>query len=298
MARRSLDQLPMSPMRYRLDKRTKRSDGVIRFETQTASQSEDGKRGEWIPLHAPTLPRRKLRRRAERLAKRLSRSGAGEKVPQTLSSSCYMRELRLRIGGWMWALVDRPECDNARTFTLIPRGGSIPVAGLWAFNPVKFIEGIRADINRKLGKERDGFLILFLDAEFDTESEVYSFHVHGLAAGALLEAVRKLKPGKHQRKGKRPSNKYRSDEQVHKRVMVGKKPLNNLPDPLTYMCKPFWTRKRTGIVCSGKVKRENRKGRIREPFHTQLLVWLDRYSISDISLMMRMRVTDKGFMVG
>jgi hypothetical protein len=149
-----------------------------------------------------------------------------------------------------------------------------------------------------LGKDRDGFLILFLDAEFDAESEVYSFHVHGLAAGALLEAVRKLKPRKHRRRGKRPSNKYRSDEKVHKRVMVGKKPLDNLPDPLTYLCKPFWSKKWKGIVGSGAVKRENQKSRIPEPFHTQLLVWLDRYSISDISLMMRMRVTDKGFEVG
>jgi hypothetical protein len=195
-------------------------------------------------------------------------------------------------------LVDQPEWGDARTFTLIPRGGDISAARLWAFNPVKFLEAIRADINRKLGKERDGFLILFLDAEFDAESEVYSFHVHGLAAGTLLEAVRNLKPRKHMRKGKRPSNKYRSDEKVHKRVKVRRKPLTNLPDPLTYLCKPFWSLKWKGAVGSGMVKRKNGKARIPEPFHTQLLVWLDRYSISDISLMMRMRVTDKGFMVG
>lgn len=311
MSRRTLDQLPPPPLRYRLDRRSERPDGRIRFEQEKPAKREVRARSISVKKNAGGLKRFKKGRKrfvqALTLARQLARSVPQNTGPlrmsrsvielNSLASSIYMRELRWHFGGWAWALISKPRWQDARTFTLIPKGLGVPAAELDDFDPKACLEAIRSNINRAGGTGADGFLILFLDAEFDPDTEIYHFHVHGLAAGCLLEVVRQLKP-KRPKKGCRPSDKYRSDADVHKRVKVRKAPLTNLPDPLTYLLKSFWTSKWTGKVGSGALRRKNGKSRIPEPFHTQYLLWLHRHSISDISLMMRLRVTDNGFEVG
>lgn len=104
MSGRGIETLQMPPLAFRIDrKRTCRENG---FETLEESQEEDRFRT------------RRLRRTAKKygwpaaltLAAKLEFAGEGLGVSESLASSVYMREQRIKIVGAVWQLVE--ECGQ------------------------------------------------------------------------------------------------------------------------------------------------------------------------------------------
>jgi hypothetical protein len=151
------------------------------------------------------------------------------------------------------------------------------------------MDAVRAALNRRSPGRSDGYLFAGLHGELNFLTQRLELHIHGLALGELLAAVDDLRLLSNYRARK-------SEGDTTARVVVGRKPLTNLPYPLLYTVQPYWPLRWRGII-DGMERRGKVRHRIPEPFHTQLLLWLDRWSLQDVTLMMGMSVGREGLSI-
>lgn len=176
------------------------------------------------------------------------------------------------------------------TFTVIP--------STWEFDDLNsahantMIEGVLADMYKAGLACVPGVLILFIHGEFDSRAKKWRLHGHGLVERSLVPMLDKL----------RELPKYKAcrvlpggnPSPVWTRVWIRRKPLVNIPDPLTYLLKSYWPSRPIYFSPDGKRSRMRKAGRIREPYHSQSLLWLNRWRLTDLTLMIGLRVGRSG----
>ena len=121
---------------------------------------------------------------------------------------------------------------------------------------------------------------------------VYRLHIHGacsLEMVPVLDRLRKMRKYKSVRT--LPDGGW---DPVYRRVWVRRKPLNNMPDPITYLMQAFWPSRPIYIDAAGKRRRVREKRAIRDPYHSMMLLWLDRWKLKDLTLLVGLRVTRTG----
>ena len=206
-----------------------------------------------------------------------------------------MRLWRRKLVGATWRLIaegpwDATVSGQVSVFSAVNRTWTFTPAELRHANAAKLMRSFRTDLNRTGAAAADGFLIGFLHGEWEPNEGVYRLHVHGVAAGGMIGVVRGLKHRKHYRRDTRAA--------VVDAVKVFRKPLEHLPFAISYQFKSYWPQRWIGWSDkAGKVVRQRRGQRIKEPHHTQVLLWLDRWSLEDLSLLMKVRVGPEGFVL-
>lgn len=287
MGRLSICDLPLPRDRYRPDLAEPCERSGHRFETRPEAEAED------LVERATSIRETCAgdgdlpfdRGEALDLARRLEESGRGIAVHHTMASKVYMGMMRVRICGALWELADR---TNANTFTILLPDGLMDDHQLLTFDPEAEMQRLRSRLNRLDAKEADGYLFGAIHGEFNPLTNLFEVHIHGLARDGMLEVVDRLRtlPGYRSRKG----------PEERQKVKVGRKPLDNLPYPITYILQSSWPTRCRGEV-NGKIYAGEGRGRIPEPYHTALLLWLDRWSLPQITLMMGMRVGREGLIL-
>ncbi len=286
MARLNITHLPAPPSRYRIDRLPPAPEGRLLFETKTEKREEDNLRAKSLradsthPLIDPTT--------ALDLADRLGGPVSG--CVGCLASSRYMRKLRIKIIGNLWRLVDEQvwPLNEVSAFTILPEGWAFTPETLHQADPKKLLERFRSQLRRQSWGPENGSLIAGIDGEFEPESGVYQFHLHGFATRDMVSIVDSL----------RALPAYRPRHNVASPVRIGRKTLEKLPYPLGYPFKSYWPSRRIGAVGDdGVIKRQRGHHRIPEPYQSQVLLWLDRWSVSDMVLLMNMRVGPDGFVI-
>jgi hypothetical protein len=210
----------------------------------------------------------------------------------TMASRVYMRDHRIRLGGNMAMLCE--QFPTARPFTVIPQGWLLTPSELENADPVKRLAGFRADLYRCGAASADGFLIAILHGEYDPGRNLYQLHTHGLVAGGMLAVVDQLRERPKYQDEKRGSGEAQLGIQ---RIRVTQKEPTNFPLTMAYCLQSFWPSKWTGVTGSGEYKRQRDKRRIPDPLHSQVLLWLDRWDLNDIALLVHVRVTNSGLQV-
>lgn len=126
MARIAIDDIAHPPAEYCV--RRGCNAALADFDHRREKRAEDRRRSEGLRRLASRLPNegRRLRQLARRLDQSMRRQA------RSLASATYMRNLRQRVSGQVWWLVDRTLNLNPLTFTLFPRGWEVP-AGQRAF---------------------------------------------------------------------------------------------------------------------------------------------------------------------
>jgi hypothetical protein len=203
-----------------------------------------------------------------------------------------MRSLRRRVGGQLWRLVARTHNLDPRFITLFPRGWEVPAGQLAQFNPGQRLAAVRSLINRCGGDRAEGYLIAFIHGEFEPRRQVYQLHLHILAAGGLRDVLDQVVRGTPTARSDR--NAYGVTEFVRQRLQV-KGPLTNLPRPLTYLVKSYWPSRLQYLNPEDKLRRSQWATRIAEPHHTEVLLWLDRWRLHDLTLLMNLSIGRDGF---
>ena len=265
MPRRSIDALPLPSARYDV---SKLDPELIKFETAADVAKEDRQRSRRARIAKQAGVKRTKRFR--RLLRARSKS---------LASATAMRERRRKVVGAIWELVDAAGLANCSTVTLIPRAWTIPAKDLHATNPRKLIAQARSQLYRCGAKDADGFLIAFLHGEYEPHSDTFVLHLHGVVSCGMRDVVDRFK-------GRR--NYRHLDEEGRKLPIKGvrrsRQALSNMPAPLTYLLQSYWPSRWKGQNAKGQSIRQRDKSRIPEPRHTEVLMWLDRWSLSDITL--------------
>ncbi|WP_129586154.1 hypothetical protein [Sphingomonas montana] len=256
--------------------------GMYEIETKPRTKLDDPERAQKLRKTAAEHPN--LAPALLELADRLGSKSIRRR--QTLASRQYMRKHRIRIGGELWRLYDLFK-QTPRTFTLMPAGLTFAPYQLAGVDPRRLNNQVRADLNRAGAGSADGWMLLCLDGEHDLRSGLFHIHFHGLAQGGMLEVLDRLR--KQRRYKPQPVSLGATGKTTP--VYICRKPLTDLPKPLTYIVKSYWPSRARGLGDSG-TRVKPRPQRIPEPAHSQWLLWIDQWRLKDIILLVKLRVVN------
>jgi hypothetical protein len=213
------------------------------------------------------------------LAARLEAAVQSRCPEATPSSAFYMRDQRLRIGAALWETAETSPYQPVNVFTAIHPSWLCPADHLLSLNLCKVQNQFRTHLNRAGVITASGFIAACLHGEFEPFGERYQLHFHGLCAGDKVKALNRLRG----RQG------YIRTAEVNWPLKLY--PLNNPPRQLSYLMQSFWPMKAQMLRPDGTYYRTRTKTRIKEPYHSLYLLWLDKWSIDDMWLLSGIRTT-------
>jgi len=287
MAGLRIDQLPMPSDKFRIDIHSPR------FETYLAATNEDAKRAKKIRQRAKSLKPKRAAKMLE-LADNLD-PAVTPQTPITLASNRYMRDLRNRVIGAVWHLVDEHSDLDICRYDIAKPSWALSPREFRRESPTSLKAKLRADLLRAASSlgfngvpDTEGFLIAFLHGEhtqFDDETEHIHPHFHCLATGSWIAVVEQM----------RKQRGYTPTESSQTPIRARRK-LDDLPYALSYLLKAYWPGKWRGLVSGVGCKRRTRDHRrIPEPHHSEVLLWLHKSEPSDLILKMGLNQTRGGF---
>ena len=181
---------------------------------------------------------------------------------------------------------------KAKAVTIVPRNAEREPHQLMDLDPNRLTDALAAALYAKGAAKASGWLIVFLHGEHEPRRNVYRPHFHGYAYGGMVDVVRRLRELPNYK-----TRKFGKDGRVnavYRPVQVKQKRPRNFRRQIAYRLQSYWPAKAIIISDDGQHKRARRRRRIPEPYHSQVLLWLDRWKLSDLTLMIGLRVTRNG----
>lgn len=208
------------------------------------------------------------------LADRLQAGTESGVPPQTLASSLFMRDIRLRVPGALLEFLDNYPGTDIRVVTAIHPSWCFKANQLLLVDARKTTNQFRTHLNRAGITKAPGFLIAFLHGEFEPFSQEFQLHFHGICAGEKLKAFNRL----------RNKQGYVRTPKIYRPIVINQ--IQDRPRQLSYIMQSFWPKKARVPIDGGDFyRRERTKTRIKEPFQSVYLMWLDQWRLSDLCLM-------------
>jgi hypothetical protein len=250
------------------------------FETVADCQAEDCRRASDLRATAAAVRRGKLPARSRggididpraalELADRLEAGAETLIPPRTQASSLFMREERLEKIGRLLEVAEQNRHLPTATFSLVHPAWAYPAAWLPAADPPK--NQLRTHLNRADITQAQGFLVAHLHGEFEPTSQEYQLHYHGVCVGEKLVALNRL----------RNKQGYVRTSDIYRPIKVSAVNEKDAPRQLSYVIQSFWP----GKVRLPDGRRARSKRRIREPYQSLYLLWLDRWTMTDLTLL-------------
>lgn len=208
---------------------------------------------------------------AHKLGRVIAAGVEGGTPPTTLASALYFRSVREQVFDAMDAAFFDYADHELMTFTVIKNS--------WRFTPETMDTVSSEDLKIQFRADLDsidlmsinGPLLAFLHGEFDPVAGIYQLHFHGVTTGEKAKALGKLK-------GRRG----------YVETPTGSPPIwtslvNDRHAQLSYLLKSYWPEKGVRLV-DGRTKRDRNFQRIKEPFHSQVLLWMDGQRLINLTL--------------
>jgi hypothetical protein len=290
----TLDSLPKPPPGYRPSKDTRREDGVVTFETFSASLDQTESRASRLLVSIAALSEAEVDHALD-LHRRLTDTVKTHIPYPTLACALYMRGLRERAIGWGWYTLDQFPDEAKGTACLIPIGMIVPADDLHLVDPGNLIKRLRNDFDRCGVTAAPGFIFAGLDAEFDITRGVYHFHYQLFGAGEKIDALNNLRDMPKYDSTRREGLEGRSAEFA--RVQIKRGPFYNDPASLSYALKGYVAHHPSMLMPDGSLQRSSKDRAIPDPYHARWLLWRDRWKIGDFVLLSGMKVTKAGFVI-
>lgn len=281
MPRLSMDTLPRAPSKYRRAVR-----GAI--ETLEEARQEDAIRARLLRAVVSNGSSLNDSQWCSNLADWLDLYADSAIPLNSRASALRMREHRIDIASLLHQLIDSSGLQ-ATTFTLVSSSWTVPAHSLPSLDPNDLLNGVRSDFIRARVDLSSGALFIAIDGAFERNRCLYQLHVNGLALGTAIAAIEKL----------RALDKYQRSKSctattlpIYRPIVVCRQPLTNLPSTLAYRLKHYWPC--AWLPMDGSTNRSRKEQRISEPYHSQWLVWMDSWELSDLTLLMGMFVGGGG----
>lgn len=289
MSGRGIECLGKPALPFRVDRGVNRE--LSGFESIGLSMREDLLRARLLRKSADSASEMIDAEAARALATKLERSGDGIESFESLASSVYMRDLRINVAGGLWKLVEESGA-KVRSFTIIPKNWEFEDEELGDVDPAKLLRGLRTALYSQGAAKASGWIYMYVHGEYDPGFRVYRLHVHGFAYGEMVDVIDRLRLLPNFLTQRFLDNGVLVP--VYRRIRISRRRLTDLPRPITYRLQSYWPSKALLVADDGSRIRARRKRRIEEPYHSQVLLWFDRWTLSDLTLMIGLRVTKDG----
>jgi hypothetical protein len=195
-----------------------------------------------------------------------------------------MRDQRTRFTGAQLKLVEAVGVENVARVDITKPGLTRDLEGLLNETPARAMNELRTDLIRAGMSNCEGFVVGAYHNEFDPLHQTFQGHGHFLVGGEYIPALENLRKFKA----------YKRTEWVRRPILVNRR-LINLPHALSYILKSYWlSRPKLPLGANGGSKRPRMGQRIPEPYHTQVLMWLDQFQLSDLCLLMGVSIRKSG----
>lgn len=207
----------------------------------------------------------------------------------TIASAVVMRTHRIKIVGGLW-----PLCRGKRTYfvTLMPRQYSVTPDELMNVNPVKANEWLRTTLARCGAKsDKNGWIFAYLEGEYNPATGMIQLHWHLIMTHSAMRAVITRLRG--HAAFKRTVGAHNNPDGVDVRINV-QRVRQCLPSAISYVVKNGWYAKWRSEGDDGNRNTARCKGRIPEPARSQVLLWLDRWRVQDMAMMLNLYVGKNG----
>lgn len=181
---------------------------------------------------------------------------------------------------------------RAKAITIIPHNAERKPHQLMDLDPNRLKDALAAALYAQGAAKASGWVILFLHGEHEPKGNCFRPHFHGYAYGEMVGVVRRLRELPNYKTCK--FGKDGKINAVYRPVQVKQKRPRNFRRQIAYRLQSYWPAKAIIISDDGLLKRARRKRRISEPYHSQVLLWLDRWKLADLTLMIGVRVTKTG----
>ena len=222
---------------------------------------------------------------ATRLSQLLQYDSSHE-APVSLASKTYMRKKRKHVAVGLLKFFGQLPQQSRATFTVVSKHWHYRPADLMAQDAKRYLQAVRSDLNRCGAQSAKGCLIAFIDLAFEPGRQLFVIHLHGLATGGMIKVLNRLRG--------RP--KYKTVRKEIPGVVPTYRPIElkwpdapGFPRSTTYLLKSHWMSTWRGhLDADGYFRPAGKSQRIPEPFHSLALLWFDKHSLSDITLMMGM----------
>jgi hypothetical protein len=281
MAGLSLDDLPMPRRRYRIDRISS-----SKFETEGAAQKEDMTRARMLRscLGRSTFEQRTYNRLAARIEE------IDPEKHTTIASAVVMHTHRIKIVGGLW-----PLCSGNETYlvTLMARDYSVTPDELMNVNPVDCNQWLRTTLARCGAKsETYGWIFAYLEGEYNSATGMIQLHWHLIVTHSQMRAVIERLRGHSA--FKRMVGANNNPDGIDMRIVVQPVPEEDLPNAISYAVKGGWYAKWRSEDDGGNRQTARCKGRIPEPARSKVLLWLDRWRVQNMAMMLNLYVGKNG----
>ena len=286
MSGRNIEGLQLPPQGYD-PARKKGEKSLWGFESREAAEREDRIRIAMLRRAAARTTNFYDPKAAERLADRLEDTLDRGRLARTPASFRYLRQVRRRLGGWLWHLHD-VEPYRVSHATLLSDEWTLPADDLMLFDPVRMLRQVRDRLEAKGTSRRNGYIAMGVHGEFWNPTKEWRIHGHATVGGDMRKCVDALR-------GCRMFRQEPGEERERPNVLIQGK-LGILPKPMLYTLQGWFPKRGYENSLTGEIER-GPKTRVPEPYHTQYLLWLDRYRVKDLVLLINLRATEKGLMI-
>ncbi|MDY6949247.1 MAG: hypothetical protein SXG53_26450 [Pseudomonadota bacterium] len=287
MARPSINDLP------RASRRNRRVIAQSGLETVNQCREEDALRARQLNSDKVTSSSLIDGAEASDLAVRLKANSERRDVSRTLASKRHMLALRMLFVAALIQFLKTVVIRRTKSFTVVSKHWQVRPEQLLSQSAKRLLATFRSDLNRRGASGAKGWLICVLDIEYEPQRGIFVLHLHGLASGEMLGVLNRLRrmpkyrPVRTERDGLVP---------IYRPIVIKPLARTGFERQLTYLLKSHWTSTWRGLLQDDAKFRTARKSqRIPEPYHSLLLLWLDRYSLQDITLLMGLEACSFGF---
>lgn len=244
------------------------------LETLEVALKEDDHRVDGLRQRGAKPPQ--LWEACEELASRICQRRI---VPETLASKRYMRIKRAYITAELLKLLGMVPNERVYLVTLIPVGHALTIDELMQTNPEVRKQNLRVALGRS-GAKRDvaGWASGYLDGEYNPVTGLFQLHWHFIVTGDLIEAFERLKGSTAYKSVKRVAD---SPDGVATRVHIREVDDSLNPQVITYAFKGSWYARSRGEAGGNGDQADRLVGRltrIPEPYHSQWLLWMDKWA--------------------
>lgn len=207
-----------------------------------------------------------MRRLAEMLANPTS-------TPDTLASSRSMRLSRCDIVGALLDFLSDLDDERLRTVVVINKEWRYPTGRLHEVGAATIKQSFRTHLNRAGVSGLPGFIIGFLEGEFERTDGVYQLHYH------LVTTRKKAKALKDSLRGE-----WGYVETPTGAAPIHRRRVQDREKQISYLFKAFW-RERSVFETEGTSKRGRESRRIVGEQNAEHLLWLHESNLTDLMIL-------------